>query len=74
MQSLGQALFNPSTRRALGELIGKPVGGWPETDRARRAIVASLPIRSERNYSLPDLLSYYLTLDENDRYTWKTRP
>lgn len=70
-QTIAQALRTPAIRRALNELVGCPVGGWGDTDMARRRLVDALPWRADRSYSASDLISAALTVDIADRYRWR---
>ena len=49
-------------------LAGCPVGGWGETDQAMRRLEEDLPRRSERTYSLADVVSALYYVDHADRY------
>jgi hypothetical protein len=55
-------------RSALLGLDGCPVGGWPETRQARSRLGEALPLRSERLYTVGDLVSFAMTVDYADRY------
>lgn len=58
--------------RALNGLAGLPSGGWAETDQATREVVEELPHRSEREYSVHDLISAAMKLDHANRYEWRS--
>lgn len=68
-QTLKQAIAkaNRGQISGLGSLNGCPVGGWPETEQAKRQILESLPSRTERKYTLQELIDALYTVS-NDRY------
>ena len=49
-------------------LDGCPVGGWPETERAKRNLLDVLPSREERTYTLGELIEALYTVDHAERY------
>ena len=49
-------------------LIGCPSGGWGETAQARQQVADTLPARSDRSYTVTDLISALYVLDHADRY------
>jgi hypothetical protein len=49
-------------------LDGCPVGGWPETQQAMQRLCDELPHRSERTYSVSDVVDALYTVDHADRY------
>lgn len=58
--------------RALDDLDGKPVGGWPETVQAERRIVDELPLRRYRGYSAGDLIDALYAVDtRTQRYSYR---
>lgn len=69
-QTLTQALHLATTgksaalTRAANYLIGLPEGGWPETMQARERILAELPIRSERSYTLSEWIAAAYRVEE----------
>jgi hypothetical protein len=69
MQTLKQAIAkaNRGEIRGIGSLDGCPVGGWPETEQAKRQILDSLPSKSDRKYALQELIDALYTVS-NDRY------
>jgi hypothetical protein len=73
-QTLAQAVMlarfgqSKDLARAASALDGCPVGGWPETQQARRAILDDLPVRSLRAYTLDEWISAVYTVDYADRY------
>lgn len=69
-ESLKKALFLAETgkRRGLRALDGKPAGGWPETQQARRDTREALPLQSQRAYTVDEFVSAFYTLDSADRY------
>jgi len=72
LRSIKAAMKSPAIRRALGGLVGCPVGGWAETAQARRRLIDELPLRAERSYSADDLIEAALTVDHAGRYQWRT--
>jgi hypothetical protein len=74
MQSLNQALYLAFTGKSrslagcITELAGKPVGGWAETQQAKRHIRDELPVRSMRAYTLDEFISAAYIVDSSDRY------
>ncbi len=71
-QTIEQALRREPILRALGQLIGCPVGGWAETTQAMQRIDDELPRREERAYTRNGLIDAALTVDQADRYRWRT--
>lgn len=73
-QTLKQAIHLATTgesrdlRRAALALDGKPVGGWPETQQARREVRELLPLESLRGYTVLDFIEAAYKLDSADRY------
>jgi hypothetical protein len=51
-------------------LDGCPVGGWPETEQAKLRLAEELPRRSERSYSVDDLISALYVVDFAGRYRY----
>lgn len=75
-QTLTQAIFvarKPGTclHRAINGLVGCPIGGWGETDQARRRVVDELPRRSERDWTASQLIEAVLDEDYAGRYAWR---
>lgn len=74
IQSLAQAvaIARNATRgdmaHAASALAGCPVGGWPETEQAMRAIRDALPLRSTREYTTAEFVSAVYYVDHADRY------
>jgi len=74
-QTLKQAVLLASTgksrslARASRALVGKPEGGWGETQQARSDILAELPHRSERTYTLGEFIEavYYVETYDDPR-------
>lgn len=66
--SLHDALEDEAVRRACTTLDGLPVGGWPETQQAIRAVANELPLPSERSYTLHDLLTAAFSVGADQRY------
>lgn len=54
--------------RAARALDGCPVGGWPETEQAKRAILNDLPLRSCRSYTVDQWIAAVYRVDSADRY------
>lgn len=69
-KTLKQALGNKSIRMHLNELDGKPVGGWAETQQAKLALPGALPDKSDREYTLQQLIGYAMD-ESNGRYRWR---
>lgn len=63
MQTLEQALFLARSEksrdlvRAANALLNLPEGGWPDTRQAIESILAALPVRSERTYTLAEWIA-----------------
>ena len=57
-QSLKQAkvLVKKGTLKLRCGLAGCPVGAWPQTDQARRALANELPHSSERTYTVTEFV------------------
>ncbi len=56
-------------RSAAVALEGLPVGGWGETEQARReGVLGQLPLRSQRSYTIDQFISAVYTVDQADRY------
>jgi hypothetical protein len=74
-QSLKQALKAIRAGKMQGVrccgLDGCPVGGWPETQQAIRELAGELPHRSERSYTVHELISALFVIDHADRYRWR---
>ena len=75
MRTLSQAV-KAATRmraldRALNQLEGCPVGCWPETEQAKRAIAAELPILALRRFHVFHLIDALFVVDAADRYRRK---
>lgn len=51
-------------------LDGCPAGGWAVTLQARSRLADALPPRSERSYTLTELVDACYVLDHADRYRW----
>ena len=66
-KTIAQAKTTPSIRRALAAFIGLPLGSWPETQQAKRALIDALPRPGERAYSWEELVDAALVV-ERDRY------
>lgn len=49
-------------------LDGCPVGSWPETQQAMRALADELPHRTERTYILSDVIDALYVEDHAGRY------
>ena len=49
-------------------LIGCPSGGWGETAQARQQVADTLPARSDRSYTVSELISALYVLDHAGRY------
>ena len=43
--------------RAANCLDGLPIGGWPETEQARRRLIEDLPGTWDRDYAASDLIA-----------------
>lgn len=74
MKTLGQAIFaateiDSRLSRAIGGLIGCPEG---ETVQARQAIVEAAPIRSERDWTVTQLIEATLKV-RHGRFVWRGR-
>lgn len=72
-QKIAQIRNHPADsaiRRALANLIGKPVGGWGEARQAIDELRGALPTRSDRDYTTDELIEAALKVDGADRYTW----
>lgn len=61
-------LLRSGERRGIAWLHGCPVGGWGETQQARSQMCEELPHRSERSYTIDDVISALYTVDSADRY------
>jgi hypothetical protein len=70
-QNLAAATRDRAITRALGGLTGCPVGGWGETRQAYRRLLDELPRRSERSYTVDELVAKSLRVDSADRYRWR---
>lgn len=68
---LAQSGKSRELRSAALELDGKPQGGWPETEQARRAVREALPLRSQRDYTLGEFIEAVYEIDSSDRYRAK---
>jgi len=58
-------------RRAGGPrcgLDGCPVGGWGETQQALRQLAEDLPLKSERTYSVQQVVDALYDVDSAGRY------
>jgi hypothetical protein len=75
VQAVHLALSGKSTALASASqsLDGKPAGGWPETDAARRDIRDQLPVRLLRCYTIDHFISAVYELDSSDRYRTRTQ-
>jgi len=71
-QSLKVALKNNSVRRAIGGLVGCPVGQWAETAQSMSRLRDDIPRRDARSYTVDELVAAALTIDHADRYQWRT--
>jgi hypothetical protein len=54
--------------RAAHALDGCPIGGWAETQQARRRMLEELPSRAARSYTLTEFTDAVYTVDTADRY------
>lgn len=75
-QSLRQAIQLIRSGRGLQEVTrcgigGCPVGGWAETEQAMRRVSEELPLRSERSYSVDELISALYYVDAAGRYQYR---
>lgn len=69
-QSIEQALRARKIRTALNQLVGCPVGGWGETDQAWRYLGDVVPWKTERDYTVAQLVDYALD-GRGAFYTWR---
>ncbi len=68
-QSLRQTVsLVRSGRLRVDGLAGCPVGGWAETAQAMRRIEDELPHRSQRSYTLAQIVDALYAVDHADRY------
>jgi hypothetical protein len=69
-ESLKQALKIIATgrRNSVWALVGCPDGGWGETMQAWRRVGDDLPHRTERSYTVVQLVEALYVLDHADRY------
>jgi hypothetical protein len=56
--------------RALNQLAGCPVGGWPETQQAMTAVSEAIPDARSRAWSREQLLDKVMIKDHADRWQW----
>ena len=74
LQTLDQAVHlaksgkSKSLSSAACSLLGKPVGGWPETQQAMRELRDELPLRSQREYTVQQFVDAVYITDSADRY------
>lgn len=61
----------PQVNRALAGLVGRPFGGWLETQQAIQDIREALPLRHHRSFSAAELIQATMTLDHANRYARK---
>jgi hypothetical protein len=54
--------------RAVNGLVGCPVGGWGETSQAMGRVREELPHRTERRYTVFDLIGRVLEEGPSGRY------
>ena len=72
MQTLSSAVQAVTIGRLKVGLDGLPIGGWPETQQAIRRLTEELPLRSQRSYTVSDLIdALYHT--SGDRYVSRAR-
>lgn len=73
-QTLKQAIYLATSgesrpmQSAARALDGKPVGGWPDTQQARREVRNALPVPGARSYTVDQFVSALYTVDSLDRY------
>lgn len=73
IQTLKQALYlmtsgqSRSLLSAARSLDGKPLGGWGDTEQARRQLRNELPLRSLRAYTVDEFVDAAYTV-HSDRY------
>lgn len=58
-------------KRAAIALDGLPEGGWPETAQAIMRLTNELPVRSNRDWSVRDLIKEAFYVDHAMRYRLK---
>lgn len=56
MQTIEQAIRTPSIRRALDAFHGVAYQPTAQTQQLRSALLGSLPVRSERDYTLEQII------------------
>ena len=75
-QTLAQAVALVRTSRGLHDVTrcglgGCPVGGWPETEQAIGRIEEALPLRSERSYTVDNIIGALYEIDHAGRYRYR---
>jgi hypothetical protein len=75
-QSLTQALALFRSGKGLQGitrcgLAGCPVGGWPETEQAKRRIADELPPRAMRSYTVDDVVGELYSVNHANRYEYQ---
>lgn len=54
-------------------MSGCPIGGWADTEQARRETANELPVRSLRSYTVSQFISACYAVDASDRYQMRTQ-
>jgi len=76
MMTLAQAVHvarhvpTSELHRALSCLVGCPIGAWGDTMQARGQVVAACPAKSDRDWTVDDLIEATLAVS-GGRYAWR---